>query len=118
MASPSRVAAGLRVLVIEDHPDGRATLRTLLELLGYQVEVAEDGPGGVARALLHPPDIALVDIGLPQLDGYQVAEQLRAALGPRIYLVAQTGYGRPEDRQRALAAGFDVHLVKPLDFAQ
>jgi CheY-like chemotaxis protein len=104
----------LRILVIEDNPDGRETLRVLLELLGHQVKVASDGLEGVALALSWGPDVALVDIGLPRLDGYEVARRLRAALGRRIFLIAQTGYGRPEDRRQGLAAGFDVHLVKPL----
>lgn len=105
-----------RILVIEDHPDGRESLRILLELLGYRAYVAVDGIEGVACALAVHPQVALVDIGLPRLDGYQVARQLRAAFGDHIFLIAQTGYGRPEDRQLALAAGFDLHLVKPLDF--
>jgi CheY-like chemotaxis protein len=104
----------LRILVIEDHPDGRETLRLLLEILGHQVEVAADGLEGVEKALALRPDVALVDIGLPVLNGYQVARQLRATLGRRPFLIAQTGYGRSEDRQRVLAAGFDVHLIKPV----
>jgi CheY-like chemotaxis protein len=66
-------------------------------------------------ALASQPDIALVDIGLPLLDGYQVAERLRAIFGARIFLIACTAYGRPEDRRRSWQAGFDVHLVKPVD---
>jgi CheY-like chemotaxis protein len=104
----------LRILVIEDNPDGRETLRVLLALLGHQVKVAGDGLEGVSLALSWRPEVALVDIGLPRLDGFEVARRLRAALGPRIFLIAQTGYGRPEDRRQGLAAGFDVHLVKPL----
>ena len=107
--------AGRHILVVEDNPDGRETLRVLLELLGHRVDVAADGSEGVAKALALRPEIAVVDIGLPVLDGYQVARQLRAALGRDIFLIAHTGYGQPEDRQRALAAGFDLHLVKPVE---
>jgi CheY-like chemotaxis protein len=87
-----------------------------LGLLGYAVEVAADGVRGVQRALELRPRVALVDIGLPRLDGYQVAKKLRAALGRDILLVALTAYGDPDDRLRALQAGFDLHLVKPLDW--
>lgn len=106
----------LRILVIEDHADGRETLRSLLQLLGHEVQVADNGLAGVATALSWGPDVALVDIGLPGLDGLEVARRLRAALGNRVRLVAQTGYGQPGDRQRALAAGFDTYLVKPIDW--
>jgi signal transduction histidine kinase/ActR/RegA family two-component response regulator len=104
-----------RVLIVEDNRDGRETLRQLLQLWGYQVEVAADGKEGVARALAGRPDVALVDIGLPVLDGYQVARQLRSSLGNSIFLSALTGYGQPEDRRRAFEAGFDAHMVKPVD---
>lgn len=121
-ALPSSAGGGprrrLRVLVIEDHVDGRETLRSLLQLLGHQVEVADNGLQGVATALAWRPDIALVDIGLPGLDGFEVARRLRTALGHRVRLVAQTGYGQPGDRERALAAGFDAHLVKPIDWQE
>jgi signal transduction histidine kinase/CheY-like chemotaxis protein len=103
------------VLVVEDNPDGRETLQLLLQLWGYQVEVAEDGLQGVKKALALRPELALIDIGLPGLDGYQVARQLRAAVGPAIRLVAVTGYGGPQDRSRSREAGFDLHLVKPVD---
>jgi CheY-like chemotaxis protein len=105
----------LHVLIVEDNADGRETLRTLLEAWGHQVEVAADGLEGIQKALAGQPQVALVDIGLPLLDGYQVAEQLRAILGHAVFLVACTAYGRPEDRQRAFKAGFDVHLTKPVD---
>jgi CheY-like chemotaxis protein len=114
-AHEPRTLTGRRVLIIEDHADGREILRILLELLGCQVEVAADGVQGVIKALTGNPEIALVDIGLPRLDGYQVARKLRAALGRKIFLIAQTGYGQPQDREQALQAGFDAHLVKPVD---
>jgi len=103
------------VLIVEDNADSRETLRTLLSLWGHQVDVAETGPRGVEKALATPPEVALVDIGLPDLDGYQVAEQVRARGGDNIFLIALTGYGQQEDRRRALRAGFNAHLVKPVD---
>ena len=106
---------GRHVLVVEDNHDNRATLRELLEFAGHRVSVAGTGSEGVALALERRPDVALVDIGLPELDGYEVARRVRAALGHHIVLVALTGYGQPEDVRRAKAAGFDAHLAKPLD---
>lgn len=104
-----------RVLVVEDQPDSRRTLTEVLRLWGFEAESAGDGLAGVRKALSWRPDSAVVDIGLPLLDGYGVARQLRAALGGGVLLVALTGYTRPEDRERALAAGFDHHLGKPAD---
>ncbi len=105
----------LQILIVEDNPDGRETLRTLLEAWGYEVEVAADGWEGVQKALAGRPQVALLDIGLPRLDGFQVAEQLRAAFGRRIFLIACTAYSQLEYRQRSLQAGFDAYLVKPID---
>jgi signal transduction histidine kinase len=105
----------LRILLVEDNADIRDTLRELLELQGHSVQEAADGRAGVDLALSAQPQVALVDIGLPELDGYQVAELVRQAAGagaPR--LVALTGYGHEDDRRRALDAGFDAHLVKPV----
>jgi CheY-like chemotaxis protein len=103
------------VLIVEDNADGRETLKTLLKLQGHVVETAEDGLGGVALALANRPQVALIDLGLPGLDGYEVARQIRAALGDQVYLVALTGFGQDEDRRRTLDAGFDAHLLKPVD---
>src|SRR5437773_8848565 len=96
-----------RVLVVEDHPDGRQALALLLRLWGFEVEVAEDGPEGVRKAITWEPDVALLDIGLPGLDGYEVARRVRRALGGRVRIIALTAWGRPEDRERACDAGFD-----------
>jgi CheY-like chemotaxis protein len=104
-----------RVLVVEDNPDSRLTLCYLLKAWGFQVESASDGEEGVRRALAWRPESAVVDIGLPRLDGYEVARQVRAALDRGILLVALTGYAGEEDRRRAFAAGFDHHLPKPAD---
>ncbi len=104
-----------RILIIEDNDDGRRILKRLLQLQGHVVETAHDGVEGLQRALSLRPEIALVDIGLPGIDGYEVARRVRAELGNDTFLVAITGYGQPDDRARALAAGFDLHLVKPVD---
>jgi signal transduction histidine kinase/CheY-like chemotaxis protein len=114
-APPQR--PGRRVLVVEDHDDARRSLQRLLQLWGHTVHVAEDGAAGVSLAASVRPDIALVDIGLPGLDGYEVARRIRAKLADAVRLVALTGYGQPEDEARARAAGFDVHLVKPVTAA-
>jgi signal transduction histidine kinase len=104
------------ILIVEDNADSRETLSTLLTLWGHHVIVAENGPRGVEKALTSLPEIALVDIGLPDLDGYQVAEQIRAAPGGDvIYLIALTGYGQQGDRRRSISSGFNAHLVKPVD---
>ncbi|HET9226202.1 MAG TPA: ATP-binding protein [Thermoanaerobaculia bacterium] len=109
-------SARLRILVVEDNHDGRESLRDLLELWGHEVETAANGPDGVDAALSSLPDVALIDIGLPGLDGNEVAQRIRAALdGDTMALIAMTGYGQPEDRRRALQAGFDAYLVKPVD---
>jgi two-component system, sensor histidine kinase len=104
-----------RILVIEDNADNREMMRILLETSGHEVHEAPDGPSGVDLAIQLQPEIALVDIGLPGLDGYEVARQIRARLHQRVKLIALSGYGRREDRQRAFAAGFDNHLLKPVD---
>ena len=108
-------ARPLRILVAEDHTDCRSTLRRLLEMFGHQVEVAANGVEAVAKALACPPAVAILDIGLPYLDGLQAARQLRAAFGDKIFLIAHTGYGSPDDYRRGWEAGFDAYLVKPLE---
>ncbi|MEA2627146.1 MAG: hypothetical protein QOD06_3191 [Candidatus Binatota bacterium] len=114
---PASATAPRRILVIEDHADAREALRSLLELAGHRVEAVGEGERGVELALSSRPDVALVDIGLPGIDGYEVARRIRSAEGPApIFLVALTGYGQPFDRRHAFEAGFDRHLVKPLDY--
>jgi signal transduction histidine kinase/CheY-like chemotaxis protein len=103
-----------RVLVIEDNADAASSLRALLELDGHQVELAGDGPAGLEALLAQRPDAAVVDIGLPGMNGFDVAKRSRGA-GYAGMLVALTGYGQGSDIKRALQAGFDAHLVKPLD---
>ncbi len=113
---PVSAVSPRRILVVEDSDDIRTTLQEILEDLGHQVEVAADGVQGAQMLAARPPDLAFVDVGLPGLDGYEVARRGRAAPGgDRPFLVALTGYGGAEDRQRAQQAGFDLHLTKPLD---
>jgi len=108
-----------RILIVEDSRDSRDMLRYLLERAGHEVHEAGDGPSGVEAILKVRPDIALVDVGLPGLDGYEVARRVRASEGGRtVRLVALTGYGLPEDHRRSHEAGFDTHLVKPVDAAR
>ena len=109
-APPSR-----RILVIEDQPDSRETLQILLQVWGHHVEVAGDGQAGLEKALSWKPDVAVVDIGLPLLDGHEVARRVRAAFGDQILLIALTAYSQQEDRRRALEAGFDHFMSKPAD---
>jgi CheY-like chemotaxis protein/anti-sigma regulatory factor (Ser/Thr protein kinase) len=112
-------AAPSTVLVIEDNEDARHMLAAHLTASGYRVLEAADGQQGLALALAERPALAIVDIGLPGIDGYQIAERLRAAPHTRgIRLIALTGYGQEADRERARAAGFDHHLVKPLRIEQ
>ena len=110
----------LKVLIVEDNRDARTTMRMLLSLgFGHHVYEAPDGASGVRLALEVKPDIALVDVGLPDVDGHEVARRIRAVLDARaIMLIALTGYGSPEDQRLAQQAGFDVHLVKPVDSAK
>jgi CheY-like chemotaxis protein len=106
-------SAGQRVLVIDDNIDAAEMLAELLRTIGYTTSVAHDGPVALELARTFRPDIALIDIGLPVMDGYEVARQLRTMLaGAR--LIAVTGYGQQGDRDRSHDAGFDAHLVKPV----
>ena len=103
------------ILIVEDNDDARESLRLLLESLGHRVLAAADGPRGVALALNHQPEVVLIDLGLPGLDGYEVARAVRAGpAGKSAELIAVTGYGQAEDRRRSTEAGFDAHLVKPV----
>ena len=105
-----------RILIVEDNIDAQQTLKLLLQAWGHEVRVASDGLAGVDAVADYEPDLALIDIGLPQIDGYEVARRIAAAhMTHTPLLVALTGYGDPEQRDAALRSGFDVHLVKPAD---
>jgi len=116
----TRVATvtSLRILVVDDNVDAAELLAALLELSGHAITVAHTGPEALAVTAKHPLDVVLLDIGLPGLDGYEVARRLRADTSrPQPMLVALTGWGAEEDRDKARSAGFDHHLVKPVDQA-
>jgi signal transduction histidine kinase/ActR/RegA family two-component response regulator len=104
------------ILLVEDDHNVRRALRRILELDGHRIEAAQDGLGGVEVALATTPEVAFIDIGLPGIDGYEVARRIRAALGSRVLLVAVTAHGEAEDRRRSSEAGFDAHLVKPVSY--
>jgi CheY-like chemotaxis protein/two-component sensor histidine kinase len=110
-ASPSR-----RVLVVDDNADTAESLALLLRVKGHEVRTAHDGATALQDAGAFQPEVVLLDLGLPRMDGYEVARRLRAQVGLRkALLVALTGYGQEEDRRRAEEAGFDAHLTKPAD---
>ncbi len=108
------VHESVRIVLVEDNVDIRETLTELLVLDGYWVEGAADGPQGLTRILSEVPNVALIDVGLPGFDGYEVARRARSHLGDTPVLIAMTGYGQPDDRARAFEAGFDDHVVKPV----
>ncbi|HXJ22672.1 MAG TPA: ATP-binding protein [Polyangia bacterium] len=110
--------AGVRIVLVEDNVDIRETLAELLVLDGYRVDGAGDGPQGLTRILAKTPDVALIDVGLPGFDGYELARRVRAQLGEGPVLIAMTGYGQPDDRSRAFDAGFDEHVVKPVSLEE
>ncbi len=116
VAPASRVKQAARILIVDDNDDSARGLARLLRLLGHDIRTAHDGPEAVAIALQDPPDVVLLDIGLPGMDGYQVASELRKHEACRSALIiAVSGYGQDDDRRRSRESGFDHHLVKPID---
>jgi PAS domain S-box-containing protein len=114
--APASAARRRRVLIVEDSADARESLRLLLELAGHEVDTAEDAASSLEKFRVFQPDVALIDIGLPGMDGYQLAQALRRGPHPEgLRLIALTGYGQAEDQRKALSAGFDLHLTKPVD---
>jgi CheY-like chemotaxis protein len=103
-----------RILLIEDNADAREALRALLELDGYEVHAAADGTEGLDLARTKQPEVALIDIGLPGFDGYEVARRMRVLPASPV-MIALTGYSEADDRARGREAGFAAHLVKPVD---
>lgn len=110
-----RPARQARVLIVEDNDDSRVTLQRILQADGHLVSAARDARAGLEAAAAGSPNIAVVDIGLPGMDGYQFARAMREHLGSGVRLIALTGYGTEADRQRSADAGFDAHLTKPVD---
>ena len=107
------------MLIVEDNRDAAEVLRELLELSGYTVEVAHTGLSGVEAAQEFHPDVVLCDLGLPGMDGYQVAAALRQnPATANVRLIALSGYGLEEDLRRSVEAGFNLHLTKPVDFTE
>jgi CheY-like chemotaxis protein len=114
-SSPTVRHTRLRVLVVDDHEDGATSMCRLLRVLGYEARQASDGLAGVEVAAEFRPNAVLLDIGMPKLNGYDVARRLRAEpWGKKILIVAVTGWGQESDKQRAMESGFDHHLTKPV----
>src|SRR5205807_1390091 len=115
-SSPIPRPSPRRVLVVDDNVDAAATLAELVVLWGHEVRVVHDGRLALEEVSRYQPEVVLLDIGLPQMDGYEVARRLREQPGGlALRLVAVTGYGQEQDRRKSQAAGFDDHLVKPVD---
>src|SRR5262249_7348057 len=107
-------ASGLRLLVVDDNHDAAISLSMLLRLQGHEVHVAHDGPTALEMATTLRPDVIFLDLGMPGMDGYEVARRLRQHRGlEHVVLAALTGWGQQEDRRRTAEAGFNHHLVKP-----
>jgi signal transduction histidine kinase/DNA-binding response OmpR family regulator len=114
-SDPERRVRPLRTLIIDDNIDGAESLAVLLQTLGLEVRTAYDGLDGLTAAEQFRPNVVLLDIGLPRMDGYEVARRMRGQMGLRdVLLIALSGYGQDEDRQRSREAGFDHHLLKPV----
>ena len=108
----------IHVLVVDDNVDAAQMVVESLHMLGHEALATYDGPSALGVASSMRPDIALLDIGLPVMDGYELAQRLRAELAPIPRMIALTGYGQETDRERSREAGFDLHLVKPVDLDQ
>ena len=120
MASPAGAAADTqrkrRVLIADDNRDAAESLAMLLEIEGHTVTVVHDGQQALAAIEAARPDVALLDIGMPEMDGYEVARQVRGdSRGRSTLLIAITGWGQEQDKARAMAAGFDLHFTKPVE---
>jgi CheY-like chemotaxis protein len=111
-------ARRLKILVADDNHDAAATLSMLLELMGHQCTAVHDGPTAIEEFAKSRPDVVLLDIGMPKMDGYEVAKRLRSMAGPeRPTIMALTGWGAATDRAKSKDAGFDMHLTKPVEYA-
>ena len=106
---------GVRVLVVNDYADNVESMAMLLRLYGHEVETALGGSAALRAARANPPEVVLLDISMPGMNGYEVARQLRSMFQGRVVLIALTAHGFEEDKRRCVEAGFDRHLVKPAD---
>ena len=114
---PTAPNASRRIIIVDDNVDAAESLRMILALEGHEVRLAHDGPGALQAAEDFYPDVILLDIGLPRMEGYEVARRLREQPKmEKVLLLALTGYGQEDDRRRSQEAGFNAHLVKPVDF--
>src|SRR5689334_21881320 len=116
-ASPVKPASrSFRILVVDDNHDSALCLAMMLSIMGHDTRTAHDGETAVATAESFRPEVVLLDIGLPKLNGYEVAQQIREhAWGKSMFLIAVTGWGQEEDRQRSSEVGLNVHMVKPVE---
>jgi CheY-like chemotaxis protein len=115
-AETAEAAESRRILIVDDNCDAAELLAEALSAMGHETRVAFDGPSGLDAAAGFAPDIAFLDIGLPAMDGYELARKMRSELAfPQLRLVALTGYGQDSDRERSAEAGFDSHMVKPIN---
>ena len=113
------MTAARKILIIDDNRDAADLLRELVSIHGHEAVVAYDGQQGLAAAESVQPEVAFVDLGMPGMDGYELARRLRQNPGgDAIQLIAMTGWGQPADRERVRAAGFNHHLLKPMDLAE
>jgi len=115
--SPARAPAQKRILVVDDNVDAATSLAQLMRAMGHEVFVAHEGRSALSDLSRIRPDMALLDIAMPDMSGYELAREIRSRMGSAVRIVALSGFGLPEDRARALEAGFDQHLVKPADVA-
>jgi len=114
--SAGRKAFGRRILVVDDNVDAASTLSVMLEMMGNEVRTCHDGKAGLEAAEQMRPDLMLLDIGMPKLNGYEVAQSIRARPWAKsVTLVALTGWGQEDDRRKSEEAGFDYHMVKPVE---
>ncbi len=113
---PGRTTTNMRILVVDDNQDGARSLAGILALKGHVIRVAFSGSLAVKEAVMFKPDLVLMDIGMSGMDGLESCRIMRKALPGSMCIVAITGYDSPEDRQRTAMAGYDEHLVKPVDF--
>jgi CheY-like chemotaxis protein len=114
--TPSAVPRRFKILVVDDNPDSALSMAMMLSIMGHDTRTAHDGESAIVTAETFLPEVVLLDIGLPKLNGYEVAQRIREqAWGTSMFLIAVTGWGQDEDRQRSAEVGLNVHMVKPVE---